>query len=60
MATVRINIKVSTSEPLPETLGGTFEVNAGGCIDVYRLIRERIHEMSPAVIVTDTHEDPDE
>lgn len=50
MATVRINIKVSTSEPRAESLGGTFEVNASGCVDVYRLLRDRIHEMAPSLI----------
>lgn len=57
MATVRIHIKVSASEPVPESLGGTFEVNASGCLDVYRIMRDRIREMAPPVIITDPDAD---
>jgi hypothetical protein len=57
MTTIRINIKVSASEPLPESIGGSFEVNASGCVDVYRILRDRIHEMAPSVIITDPDAD---
>lgn len=60
MTTVRINIKVSASEPVPESLGGTFEVNASGCVDVYRILRDRIHEMAPVTTETNPTDDNEE
>lgn len=53
MPTVRINLKVTASEPVPESLGGTFEVSASGCVDVYRLLRDRIHDMPRPAPPTD-------
>lgn len=57
MPTVRINIKVSTSDPRPESLGSTFEVNASGVVDVFSILRDRIHEMAPTLIDIDTDAD---
>ena len=59
MPTVRINIKVSASEPVPVSLCGTFEVPASGCVDVYRILRDRINVMAPTALPDDADGDPE-